>query len=217
MVRKVHSPFERMEYTRIYLWRHPVVRGALDGQVFGHYDAALTREGKDQGDIIARRMSRQKLAAVYCSDLQRSMLVAEAVARSQSPRRKPKVTKDLRELNLGAWEAMTFEEIRKKYPKELEARYKDLANFAIDGGESLEQLAARVIPVFQEMIAKHKGKQICVIAHGGVNRVFLTKLMGAPLERVFRIDQQYACLNVIDVYPDGVPLIKRLNEPLSLE
>jgi len=206
-----------MEYTRIYLWRHPIVRGAIDGQVFGHYDAGLTREGKDQGDVIARRMARYKLAAIYCSDLQRSMLVAEAVARAQALRRKPKVTPALRELSLGVWEGMTFEEIRKKYPKELEARYKDLANFTIEGGESLEQLAARVIPVFQEMIAKYKGKQICVIAHGGVNRVFLTKLMGAPLDRVFRVDQQYACLNVIDVFPDGVPLIKRLNEPLDLE
>lgn len=210
----LRTPFEYSNYTRIYLWRHPEVRGAADGKVFGHHDVALTRQGQDQMEAIASRMARYKLAAVYASDLQRSMLVAEAVGRAQKPRRKPEISPALRELNLGVWEGLSFEEIRRDYPRELTARYQDLANFAIQDGESLEQLAARVIPEFQKMIAEHQGQEICVIAHGGVNRVFLAKLMGAPLERVFRIDQQYACLNIIDVFEDGIPLIKRVNEPL---
>ncbi len=200
-----------MEYTRIFLWRHPEVLGASDGKVFGHYDVGLTNDGKEQMRAIAKRMSKEKLSAVYASDLQRAMLTAETVGRAQRPRRKPVLEKDLRELNLGIWEAMTYEQINKQYPDELKARYDDLPNFAIEGGESLEQLAARVIPVFQKIIADEQGQKVCVIAHGGVNRVFLAKLLGAPLDRIFRIDQHYACLNIIDVYEDGVPVIKGVN------
>ena len=202
---------ERMEYTRIFLWRHPEVLGADDGKVFGHYDVGLTNEGKEQMKAVAKRMAKEKLSGVYSSDLQRAMLVAEAVGRAQKPRRKPVLEKNLRELNLGIWERLTYDQISKQYPEELEARYRDLPNFAIEGGESLEQLAERVIPVFQKIIAEEKGQRVCVIAHGGVNRVFLAKLLGAPLDRVFRIEQQYACLNIIDVYEDGIPIIKAMN------
>jgi alpha-ribazole phosphatase/probable phosphoglycerate mutase len=50
-----------------------------------------------------------------------------------------------------------------------------------------------------------------VVAHAGVNRVILTRLLGAPLERLFRLDQSYAALNLIDVFADGVPVIRGLN------
>ena len=99
----------------------------------------------------------------------------------------------------------------------MEARSKDLANFAVEDGESLTQMAERVVPAMSEIVTKNKGNDVCVVAHGGVNRVFLSAVMGAPLDRVFRIEQSYACLNIIDVYSDGTPVIKRVNEPVMDE
>ncbi len=199
-------------FTRIYLWRHPEVRGEADGAVFGHTDVALSRPGDKQLKGIATYMARQKLAAVYCSDLQRSMLVAEAVGKGQDPRRKPAIRQDLRELNLGEWEGLSFKNIQEHYPGEMEARWSDLPNYRIPGGESLNDLAERIIPVFMDIISENQGREVCVIGHAGVNRVFLAKLLGMPLERVFRLDQEYACLNLIDVFEDGIPLVRSLNQ-----
>lgn len=53
-----------------------------------------------------------------------------------------------------------------------------------------------------------------MIGHAGVNRVFLAGLLGMPLERIFRLDQAYACLNLIDVFDDGVPLVRTLNQKI---
>lgn len=200
-------------FTRIFLWRHPEVAGAADGRFYGHTDVPLSQRGKSQMQLMVGRMSSEKLSGLYCSDLQRSCLVAEAMGRSLNPRRRAKSLAELRELNLGVWEGLSFRDISKRYPQELAARYADLPSFRIQGGESLEDLAQRVLPVFQELVAEHRGGQVCVVAHGGVNRVILAKLLGAPLDRVFRLEQEYACLNVIDVYEDGTPVIKRLNEP----
>jgi len=209
---KARNLFRREVFTRMYLWRHPEVRGGKDGVVHGHGDVALTRIGNAQLKGIGRYMSQFKLDAVYCSDLQRSMLVAEAVGRSQDPRRKPQARMSLRELNLGEWEGMDIKQIQKQHPEELEARWNDIANYRIAGGETLTELAERIVPVFQEIIGKHQGREVCVISHGGVNRVFLAKLLGMPLDRIFRIDQEYACLNLIDVFEDGIPLVRSINQ-----
>ncbi|MBU1274317.1 MAG: histidine phosphatase family protein [Proteobacteria bacterium] len=203
--------FRKQIFTRLYLWRHPEVRGGADGVVFGHTDTALSRPGAKQLKGIVRYMTDKKLAAVYCSDLQRSLLVAEAVGKGQDPRRKPMVRQDLRELNLGQWEGLSFKTIQDQFPEEMEARWADLAGYRIPGGESLEDLAERIIPVFQGIIGENMGREVCVIGHAGVNRVFLAKLLGMPMERVFRLDQEYACLNLIDVFEDGIPLVRGLN------
>ncbi|MFH1059898.1 MAG: histidine phosphatase family protein [Pseudomonadota bacterium] len=207
----------KIKYTRIYLWRHPEVMGVGDGLFYGHTDIGLSRQGKSQAKKVVKRMSQEKLGGVYASDLSRARVVAEAVARKQSPRRKVQTMPELRELNLGQWEGLNYKQIADRYPVELKARYADLANFRIAGGESLIDLAERVIPAFLQIVGEHEGESVCVVGHAGVNRVILAKLMGVPLDRVFRLEQEYACLNVIDVYSDGTPVIKRLNAPVIEE
>ena len=204
-------PTTKFKYTRIFLWRHPEVQGVSDGRLWGHTDVGLTRQGRAQVKSVAKRMSREKLTAIYSSDLVRTRLVAEAVARKQSPRRKVEPLPALRELNLGIWEGMTYREISERYPVELQARQDDLAGFRIQGGESLADMAERVVPAFMEIVAANLGGMVCVVAHAGVNRIILTRLLGAPLDRIFRLEQQYACLNLIDIYEDGTPVIKRFN------
>lgn len=199
--------------TRIFLWRHPEVQGFREGRFFGHHDVGLSKDGREQVRAMARRMTAEKLSAVYCSDLQRTRLAAEAIGRVQRPRRKPEPVAALRELNLGVWEGLTYKDIAERYPADLAARYQDLAGFRIAQGESLSDLAERVVPAFMRMVEENKGGRVCVVAHAGVNRVILAKLMGAPLDRVFRLGQDYACLNVIDVFEDGLPLIQHLNLP----
>jgi broad specificity phosphatase PhoE len=201
--------------TRIFLWRHPEVQGFKEGKFFGHQDVGLSKDGREQLRAMAKRMTVERLTAVYCSDLQRTRLAAEAIGRLQRPRRKPEALEALRELNLGVWEGLTYNDISKHYPADLAARYQDLAGFRIAEGESLCDLAERVVPAFMHMVGENKGGRVCVVAHAGVNRVILAKLMGAPLDRVFRLGQDYACLNVIDVFEDGLPLIQHLNLPAA--
>lgn len=209
--KKPTSPRQGMRFTRIYLWRHPEVLGSEDGKFWGQTDVALTKHGKDQQKAVANYMAQRELSSIYCSDLQRTQLVADAIARAFKPRKQVTALPQLRELCLGQWEGMTYQEIDNKYPGALTQRAEDLAGYRIEGGESLHDLAERVMPAFQEIVAENQGGRICIVAHAGVNRVILTKVMGAPLDRIFRLDQAYAALNVIDVFEDGLPLIRSIN------
>lgn len=202
----------KQDYTRIFLWRHPETKGAVDGVVYGHSDVNLSRPGEKQMKAMARRMEDEHLAAVYCSDLTRCKLAADLIGRSQQPRRPPIPLVALRELNLGLWEGLTYKYISRTYPDELKARNADLAGYRIKNGESLHDLAERIMPVFQEIVERYQGRNVAVVAHGGVNRVFLCKVLGAPLERVFRLEQDFACFNIIDIFPDGIPVIRVMNQ-----
>ena len=212
MLRKQKLRNSQPEYTRIYLWRHPEARGQKEGTFWGHGDPGFSREGKKQANAMTVYMNRIPVHAIYSSDLIRSQQVADQMARGQRSRLHVESTRGLRELNLGVWDGLTYDHISRHFPQELEQRQQDLTGFKVRGGESLSELAERVIPVFEKIIEKHVNKRICVVGHGGVNRVLLSRVLGAPLDYIFRIAQDHACLNIIDVYPDGTPVIKTVNQ-----
>ena len=212
MLRKRKQSQSEADFTRIYLWRHPEARGQNEGTFWGHSDPDLSREGKKQAHAVVLYMNQIQLHAVFSSDLIRTRKLAEQIARGQKRRVVVEAMKELRELNLGAWEGLTYDHIVRQYPNELEQHQKDLPGFKVKNGESLNEMAERVIPAFETIIQTYPNRRICVVGHGGVNRVLLSRILGAPLDYIFRIAQDHVCLNIIDVYPDGTPVIKAVNQ-----
>lgn len=217
MLRKQKPRHTEAQYTRIYLWRHPEARGQNEGTFWGHGDPDHSREGKKQAHAMTIYMNQIHLHAIYSSDLIRTRKVAEQMARGQKHRLRVEAWSSLRELSLGIWEGLTYDNISRHYPQELAQRQQDLAGFKIKGGESLNEMAERVIPAFEKIITAHPNRRICVVGHGGVNRVLLSRVLGAPLDYIFRIGQDHACLNIVDVYEDGTPVIKTVNQTIMPE
>ena len=60
----------------------------------------------------------------------------------------------------------------------------------------------RDLPRLNDLINGHPQETIIIVAHAGVNRVILSEALGLPLDHLFRLDQNYGCLNVIDYFPD---------------
>ena len=118
---------------------------------------------------------------------------------------------ELREMYFGDWEGLTFQEIQKDYSQELEKRKEDVAGFeAPGGGESVLDFSKRVIKCFEKILSEQKGNDIIIVAHGGVNRVILSKALGLGFDRIFNIHQDYGCLNIIDYFSDST-LIRLVN------
>ena len=111
----------------------------------------------------------------------------------------------------GDWEGMTLEEIRKRFPEELNSRNSDLVHYRPPGqGESIGELSARIIDCLQGILEKHPNQDILLVAHGGVNRVILCHALGLDLARIFALQQDYGCLNIIDYLTDAV-LLRLMN------
>ncbi len=194
--------------TRLYLVRHGRVAEGHTDRYHGHSDIGLSPEGIRQFENLAAQLAATPLAGVYASDLTRSVTGAEIVSRGRDLA--PQVIPEFREVNFGAWEGLTFAEIMAQFPAELEERFRDLAHFRIPGGESLQDVKARALPRLGELLARHAGKALLIVAHAGINRVILSEAMGLDLSHLFRLDQSYGCLNIIDYFPD-LAVVRLLN------
>ena len=198
-----------MERTRIHLIRHGEVEGHEEKRYNGQADVAVTPKGNAQLGMLQLRMQKLPIVAVYSSDLARCIDGARMLAVGYG--QKPILEKKLRELDAGKWERLSWTEIEKQYPKEWKARLKDIVNVPMPEGENLLDLAKRVRPVIKRIVKEHMGEEIVVVAHGGVNRVILLDAIGAPLESLFSIEQDFGCLNSIDYYKDGNSVVRLLN------
>lgn len=223
--------------TTLYLIRHGETAGGDAKRYHGSIDMLLSERGKEQAAEKATLLRRyiekattskhlsyltdiqddsgnqnvsnsSGLRAIYCSNLARAVQSAEIIAAQFNL--VPSKVADLRERSFGIWEGMTFSEIRGQYPKEFASWAENPLAYSPIGGETTLEVRDRVIKVIGELVERHAGEEIAVVAHGGVNRIILCHILGIPLENIFRIEQDYAALNIIEFW-EKYPVLKLLN------
>ncbi|MCE1226086.1 MAG: alpha-ribazole phosphatase [Geobacteraceae bacterium] len=195
--------------TRLYLIRHGQVKGFEQRRYNGHADVALTDLGVEQYHLLKDRLADSHISACYSSDLTRCKIGANIICEQFGI--EPVHRSELRELNIGIWESLTWQEIQSRWPNEWQARLNDLVNYRVPEGENLLDVEARAMPVVHEMLERHRGQELLLVGHGGLNRIILLNAIGAPLVNMFNIEQNYGCLNIIDYYADGRATVKLLN------
>ena len=179
----------------IYLVRHGAIQSPVDPKRFiGQLDLPLSAEGSMQAERLAEALRDMPLSAVFCSDLKRSVETAQIIAKPHHISCIP--MRDLREISLGRWEGMTFDEVRRLHPEDFRARGMDIVHFRPTDGESFLDCSFRVIPAFYDILNSARGN-VLIVGHAGVNRIILSQALGRSLEDLFKIDQEYGCMNVV--------------------
>lgn len=183
-----------METRMIYLVRHGKIERSDERRYIGQIDLPLSVEGSGQAKIVQQIIGRSKINAAFCSDLVRSKETAQIIV---APHGIPVAARaELREISLGEWEGCRFDDIAKKFPNEFKARGQDIAYYQVPGGESFADCSKRVVGVFKDILATTKGN-VLIVGHAGVNRLILSHILGMPLKNIFRIGQDYGCINII--------------------
>lgn len=184
-----------MENRTVYLIRHGKIK-LEDNQrrYIGQVDLPLSGEGIRQAQYLGKKIKDVDVSKVYCSDLLRSRQTAQIIMGNRTV--PILVRKDLREIHMGEWEGRTFSHIVKEYPEEFKARGADIGYYRVRGGESFADCFKRVIHSLNEIMDSSSGS-ILLIGHAGVNRLLLCYVLGMPLANLFRINQDYGCLNII--------------------
>jgi len=194
---------------RIYLIRHGQVVGYNDFPAWGHTDIELTDIGVMQMKQMAERLRLVELAGIYSSDLQRTSIGAKFIATHHNA--PIHSIEEMREMYFGDWEGMTFSQIRTGFPEELKKRQEDIVNFAPPGnGESVAVFSRRIMKAFENILSRHENGNIAIVAHAVVNRVILSHALGLDLSKMFHIQQDYGCLNIIEYFPDNT-LVQLMN------
>ena len=200
--------------TRLYLVRHGELVTSKDWRYVGHMDVELNEAGIAQITTLAGKLKKRKIDVILTSDLKRALKSAQIIGRQLDI--KPIPYKNFREINIGQWEGMTMREIAEGFREEFEERSSNIAAYRIKGGESFQDVQKRVLKQLKTCLGENSGKNILLVAHGGVNRVILCHALGLDLNNLVKIDQSYACLNIID-YFDNEPVIRLINETTTVQ
>lgn len=158
-------------------------------------DLGLSSAGQKQAADVAAFLSDFPIDHVYCSPMIRARETAAAIAAPHG--KQPIPVDDLVECCVGMWEGLDWETIKQRDPEPARLFLENPADNPYFGGESYGDTLRRVRPVLDELLSKHRGESIVVVAHNVVNRVYLAALMGLEIRRAKDLRQQNACVNLI--------------------
>ncbi len=167
--------------TIIYMIRHARSIANDNGMFGGITDYELSQEGLLQAFALEKRLKDYKFDKIYSSPLKRAIQTITPTAKSK--KMDIDVIDDLREINVGTWEDVLRDDLRKMYPKE--NKYIDETEFytGMIGKEDTSDVANRMYNAILEIAKNNLGKSIIITSHVVAMRAFLCKIMNIPFEK----------------------------------
>ena len=201
------------EPTVTALLRHGQTPMSVQKRYAGRTDAPLTEVGVQQAAAAAKRLASAGLGVIVTSPLLRTVQTAQAVAAVTGA---AVVTDDgFRETDFGAWEGLTFAEVRERWPAEISAWLAD-PEVAPPGGESFTDVSARVTAALDGVLAARAGQTVLIVSHVTPIKMLVTAALLAPPAAMYRMHLDVAALSEIDWYADGPAVLRSFNDTSHL-
>jgi len=199
---------------RLFLVRHGITDHNSSHKFLGHTDVELSDEGFRQVEKLRDRMVKEKFDVIYSSDLKRARSTAEVISAGHNT--EIISCSELREINYGETESLTYGEIKQRYPELAEAISNLSPELSFPGGESLQGFITRTLKFLDRLEERSPEQRILIVAHGGPMRTLLCDLLGVGQNywRTFRLDN--ASLSIVDTYPQRT-ILSLLNDTSHLK
>ena len=197
------------EYSlRLILIRHGEPQPEAKGKCYGRHDIALSDIGRKQIQDKLHLIGPLSFAALYSSPLKRALESAAIIGTYLGLN--PIVRAELEEINFGRFEGLTYDKIQKLYPAEFKLWMERPCEIEFPEGESFAEVKARVLRFKNLLFETHHRETVVAVSHGGANRILLAEAMQVPDHLIFRLDQAYAAINIID-YFEEYPVVRLMN------
>ncbi|MGW2668811.1 bifunctional RNase H/acid phosphatase [Streptomyces sp. NPDC001272] len=181
----------------------------------GGSDPELSPAGRRQALAVAEALAaRGTVQAVVTSPLRRCRETAQAVAdRLGLP---VTVEEGLRETDFGAWEGLTFAEVRERFPDDLQAWLDSPKAAPTGGGESFAAVTRRVSATRDRLLTAYAGRTVLLVTHVTPVKTLVRLALGAPPESLFKMELSAASLSAVAYYADGNASLRLLNDTSHL-
>lgn len=167
---------------------------------------SLSESGQKQVNALSDFLSKNSaINHVYCSPMTRARETALAVC--QPFGLVPREIAEIHECDVGRWEGKSWDIIMEESPQAYQAFMDDPAENQYEGGESYGDVLNRSEPAMQNLLERHLGETIVVVAHNVVNRVYLAKLIGLEIRRAKEITQNNTGINLIRHKPEETKVV----------
>lgn len=196
--------------TTVLLIRHGETEWNTLGKFQGCTDIDLSEEGTKQAEILKNRLNGE-FDYIYASPLSRALETAKILVIGTE--KEIKIANEIREINFGEWEGLTLNEISEKYPEIFKAWRTDKKESYICGGDSsIHNAADRATKCILDIVSKHKGKRIVIVAHGGIIKAALIGLFEWDMTMYHKITLGNTCINTLTFNEDLKPVLAGLND-----
>ena len=197
-----------MRTLNIYLLRHGETAWNADNNRYcGRTDIALTEKGIRQAERVRTLLQHTDFEAVFSSPLQRAATTA-LIASGKEPSPHP----GLIELDFGKWEGKTKEEFIGEDPQCWNNWMQDPYNNRAGGnGETGREVVERADAFFNTLRKSFHGGNIMVVAHNGLNRLFMAYKLGMPLANYRQLVQENSAITMFTLDKEGWFQLCRLN------
>ncbi|WP_250289415.1 bifunctional RNase H/acid phosphatase [Streptomyces atroolivaceus] len=181
----------------------------------GGSDPELSETGRHQAACAAEAFAaRGTVQEIVSSPLRRCRETASAVAGRLGL--EVRIDEGLRETDFGAWEGLTFAEVRERHGSDLTTWLASPDAAPTGGGESFAEVAERVSATRDRLIARHAGRTVLLVTHVTPIKTLVRLALGAPPESLFRMELSPASVSTVAYYADGNPSLRLLNDTSHL-
>jgi len=188
--------------TKVILVRHGQTLWNLEMKYQGHCDVALTEKGIKQAELAANFLAKEPISAVYASDLCRALATAECIAQKHNVQ--VTAIPQLREINFGQWEGLTYDKINNQWSEIMAKLFTHPDEIQIPDGETFREVKERATVALTKLVAQHPNETIVVVSHGGTIRTLLCAILNIHLNYLWRIKQDNTAINILEYYDDQV-------------
>lgn len=178
---------------KLHLIRHPKPQ-IQKGLCYGRSDVPLAEKVTPHAARLRALLPQSY--CLYSSPLSRALSLAKALG-------DPNIDPRLQEMNFGDWELQPYD----NFKDEVEAWAQNPLSYRIPGGESGLEVASRIWSFHEELVASNPSKELVVIGHSGPFRLWLTQLLGLPLERQHVFHFEFARVTSIEILGHGAKLL----------
>ncbi|MEA5582638.1 histidine phosphatase family protein [Nodularia harveyana UHCC-0300] len=209
--------------TRVIIVRHGESSYNTERRIQGRTDVSrLTEKGCADASKVGKALSSISFSAIYHSPLQRAKQTAEIIySELKTDSQKsvtPQSSDQLMEIDLPLWAEMLSAEVKVKFSEDYhiwKERPHELRMLVKDAQGTREHFPVLSIyeqaqSFWQEILSRHQGETILIVAHNGINRALISTALGIPPSRYHSLQQSNCCISVLN-FAGG------LGEPVQLE
>lgn len=171
----IKQSYSDKNYCVIYLIRHGETDWNKKRLMQGQVDIPLNKEGEKQAKEAAKKLASINFNLVFSSDLSRAKKTAEII--TMEKKIAVQTTKVLREKNFGMLEGKHLDEILKILKTDIKKLRTMINKKAKEfAAEADKEVVFRFLTFIREVAIAYPGKNILIVSHGSLIRLFLTKI-----------------------------------------
>ena len=198
----------------LLLVRHGETELKSSLRYWGYTDVKLSTLGIKQAGRLRDLLAAEKIGAIYSSNLKRASATAEIIASRHNT--KVITCAELRELNFGEIEGLTFDEVAQRHPEVAKSWIEGDAELKYPGGESLTEFLERLTHFARHLMTLAPEETALIVSHSGSLRLLICHLLGIGPQHWWRFRLDFGSLSILETNSRGA-ILKSLNHTSHLK